>query len=468
MACNNPYDVFKVLTEQLSPVLHRRASYKNPMFEIVPRTEYMGYASDGNSIFTTERSEPPSEDEAWQRVTAVSDDQRNEVPDGPCVRSWANSHVGYTKWVFKPEKYEWTGVLLCRNDLGLNWNTDAFWENYYTQLEHRGAKTLVNRIVNAVMHFADKAACTAPVDFDWVPWDGGLLPLGGSATPVPDLSGLPTPLQVDYCRLDLRMLQNGARQLIEAGVTEPDRDNWITLGQNGPVFPCFIGDQALDDLITVNADLLSNIRYATASLGLEGQDNPTFRRVGATLVLKNFRFVPVLYPPRWAWNAQLGFVRVSSFIMIDTAGNDENGNPSGVNAAKRPTKGWKAVVNPIWESEDFGTGNGYNANGTLVGAPFEAAVTPNPLQIEDQILRPVNQMHNTKWNAADWMGNYQFLTGTEARSIGTGTYCPDPAGDYGIHYAQYWHAVAPIHPEYGRLWLFRRCAEEWDCVTCAT
>lgn len=440
MACPNQLDIFKSATEQLGPTLYRRASWQSPIFSMVPREEFPGYATEGNSVFTIERTEPSAEDETWIRVVSVQDQGEGA---GPCDRTFNNSTVGYTKWVYKPEKYSMRGILICRNDLPLNWNTREFWDGYFTQLEHRGAKSLVNRVVNAMMHFVPKAAATAPADFAWVEWDQGLLPLGGTATPTPDLTVLPTPAEVDYCELTQDMLDNAALNMIYAGATEPDSEGWIQLGPNGPVFPLYIGPEISQRIFKNNTELRLDVDLAFAS---REDVNPLLKRVGASQVLKNFRHVINLFPPRWAWDAQFGWVRVNAFTSAAA------------------TKGTKYVINPVWLSTD----ETFSIAGLPNGAPYEAAIIPSPWVMHDQIMRPISEMRNAKWSPVDWMGQWIFATGTDAlNSADCGTNV-DPFHDYGRHFGQYWHALKPIHPEYGRMILFKRCAAEWECPDCAT
>jgi hypothetical protein len=457
------FDVFRSSVEYLGPTLYKRASWQSPIFALVPREEYPGYATNGNTVFTVERSEPESEDEAWTRVTSVQDQRESqEVETGPCARDWQKTGVGYDSWVYHPEKYEMAGTLLCRNDLPLNWNTAEFWSAYFSQIEHRGAKTLVNRIVNTMMHLVPKAAATGPADFAWVDWDQGAIPLGGASTPTPDLTVLPTCQEVTYCDLTQQMLDNAAVNLLYAGVTAPDSDGWITMADDGPIFPLYIGLEASQRISLNNAEfrLDQNLSWATLA-----EANPVLKRIGATKVIKNFRHIINLFPPRWGCVAGT-FIRVSAFIMINTDGTiwPAGTVASGVPAGQRPTKGVKAVINPRWlsmlETSDI--------SGLPLGAPYEAAIVPNPWVFHDQMLRPINQLRNAKWDPVTYMGDWQFITGSDARSIDSGgLYCADPAHDYGIHWAQYWHAMKPIHPEYGRMILFKRCAESWECPVCS-
>jgi len=153
----------------------------------------------------------------------------------PCDVSLVPSATGYTKWTYYPEKYEMSGILLCRSDLGLNWNTAEFWASYFTQMERRGAKSQINRLMNAVMHFVPKAAATAASEFTWTEWDKGALPVGGASYPTPTLNQS-TPAEVTYCELEQNMLDAAVEEMIYAGATEPDSDGFITMGTDGPIW----------------------------------------------------------------------------------------------------------------------------------------------------------------------------------------------------------------------------------------
>lgn len=462
---------------------------------MIPRGVYPGYASGGNSVFTIERSEPFAEDESWERVSSAY------VGGTPCAQTVNTSQVGFTEVKYLPEKYTMSGILLCRNDIPLNFNTPRFWEDYFTQLEHRGAKTSINRLVNVNAHFSSKAACVAASDWAWYDTDLSVaLPLGGSTTPTPDLTALPHPDLTPYHALNADMLELGAQEMFNAGATAPDSDGWLTMGPTGVVYPLIIGNDAANLIFTQNSDLLNTMRYAY--MGHDQDMNPLLRRFGATTVLKSFRYIFDAFPMRWAWNGTTAkFVRISAWVMLSSGGSasaviykqdgtedttmegaiarqlggtlwtDATGPVPAWKNAHSPSKGVKAVINPVWSGQNFGTdGYGYSA-GSLVGAPFEAAYSPNPKVMTEEIVRPINSMRNAAWTPTNYMGEWVFVDGPEAlHGVDTASDCAkrgvDPFNDYGIHYGRFWHAFQPVHPEYGRVWIFKRCSTNYSVYTC--
>lgn len=427
MACPNQLDIFRVRTEQLGETLYRRASWQSPILKVIPREAFPGYASGGNSVFTVQRSEPASEDETWYAVTSISQGGT------PCANTFADTTVGYTENKYKPEKYPMRGPLICRNDLALDWNTADFWDSYFGAIQKRGVKSITNRQLNVYMQYVPKAAATAAADFYFV--DGDIAtqaPPSGSMNPCPDLTTLPTPADVDYCELMQDMLDTTALELMYAGATEPDSDGWLTMGAYGPEFPLLIGPEISQRLFKNNAEL--RVDVDASFMGLKDA-NPLLKRLGAVNVLKNFRHVINLFPPRWDWTLQGGWVRRNAFEMTDTIA----------------TKGEGAEVTDEWRYADY-----------------EGAIVLSPWVMHEQILQPINSVAGARFSPVNYMGDWIFATGTDALNSADCATNVDPFHDYGRHFAQYWHANKPIHPEYGRLIVFKRCAADYECPTCSS
>jgi hypothetical protein len=215
--------------------------------------------------------------------------------------------------------------------------------------------------------------------------------------------------------LTQEMLDSLATHLITIGATDPDNQGWINLGESGPVFPLMIGLEMSNQLATNNADLRNDIRYAESTKGMKGA--MLLQRIGANREIKNFRHIPVIFPPRYTYNGT-AYVRVNTFE--DTAG----------------TKGTVSTVTAAY-----------------LAAPYEAAVVLSPWVFKSEIVRPVNAAAGLSWSPTNSMGEWMFVTGAHKWD----TDCPDPLEKYGRHFAEFKHAPKPIFPEYGVTLIYKRC-----------
>jgi hypothetical protein len=154
--------------------------------------------------------------------------------------------------------------------------------------------------------------------------------------------------------------------------------------------------------------------------------------MGATKVIKNFRHLVTLTPPRW--DAVGGvWTRQSAWEMVPAS------------------KGFKAVMRQAYKD-----------------AEFEGAIVMNPWVFHDEIIRPVNSAADMTWMPTNYFGEWQFVAGgKEIFDAGEGA-CYDPLRKQGRHFGEFKDAKRVIFPEFGRLILFKRCpAVAFQGVTCA-
>lgn len=420
-ACPTPFDVLRARVEDLGPHLYTRASWKDPWLNIIQRDDYPNGAGYVRSTFTIGRSEPVTDEETWQEIQPLS-----EAANGACSLDYNQAYVGFKENTYKPEMFGLVGPLVCQDDLVMNWMSNDFWEKYFQSLEKRNVKSIVNRLANIYMNYVPKAAASS--SFEYVDGDITTQPPGATV----DLSALGLP----QCGLIQDYLDETSLILSEEGADDPDTNGWITQGPSGPIWPLLIGEKASNQLLLNNAELRED--YRAAMMGM-GEVNPVIQRLGSSRVIKNFRHIITRFPPRWE-NVGGVLTRVPTWLMDTTSAN--------------ATKGRVAIINPRWQNPNI--------------AAWEGTIVLNPFVFREEILRPINSTPGMKWNAQNYMGEWDFVIGNDALlGFDDCTGVKDPKKKLGRHFAEYRHAAKPIFPEYGRLIVFRRCPADFDCVSCS-
>jgi hypothetical protein len=455
MACLNPFDVLRMRVEDLGPQLYVRASWQDPWLNLVPRAEWPVGAGLNRSAFTIGRSEPATDEETWPPIQTTS----GGTFVGSCAVTYNQTYVGHLEVVYKPEEFGLVGPLICQDDLTLHWNSTDFWEKYFMALEKRNAKSIINRLANIYMNYSSKAACinSTSSPFTFVP---GIFNQAAAQPPpsIVDLNGVTagsTAIGQASCNLSQDFLDLTALNLNETGAFDPNSNGWMTLGPEGPIYSLLIGQEASNKILLNNSELRRDYRSAFEAFG---DANPVIARMGASRVIKNFRHIITMFPPRWAWLTSgqalslapglpptvataTGYYRVPTWNM----------STAQVNA----TKGQVSIVNPYWQNPNIAT--------------YEGCIVLNPWVYTEEVLRPVNSAPGMKWMAQNYMGEWNFITGNDAL-IGFPD-CPagtqDPTHKLGRHVAEYRHAAKPIFPDYGRLLIFTRCVADFDCVSCS-
>lgn len=403
MACDTPFDAFRMATESLGDDIYFRASFRDIAINLIPRTEFPRNIGLVQSTFTLARSEPTTDLPEFDPIETSDIAQAS----GLCATTYADVPVGFTERTYTPEKFGWKGPVICSDDLIYNFKAERFLSGYIEAISKHTIRTIGNRLWAIYDHLVPKfVATSAGVD----------IAAGTGAPPAaPVLTGA-----VSTCHVDQSMLDAIALELMEAGATDPDSQGWISYGDEGPIFPLYIGPQASKNLQLDNAEFRQDYRWA--------EPMALLKRMGATRVIGNFRHVINLFPPRYTHNGT-AFVRVPTWTMPST------------------TKGQQAVINPAWEA-----------------AEYEGARVLSPWVFHDEVIRPVNSAAGVTFGAKNYMGIWDFVVGGD--NIST-TKCFDPLMKLGAHFAEFHHAPRPIFPEYGRLIIFKRCASAFTCVTCS-
>lgn len=434
MACANPADVLRQRTEDLSEILYLRASWRDPVLSMIPRGSYPKGAGYVRSTFTIGRSEPTSDEETWAQIGNIADrDNEGDAGTysstmGACNVTYNATDVGFKEDTYEPEVFGLSGPLICQDDLAVSFNSEAFWEKYFQALEKRNARSISNRQLNVYMQYVPKAPANS--SFTWY--------AGDYATQIPpsavDLSSMAADLPTS--ELTQEMLDDTARVLMEEGASDPNTNGWITFGDDGPEFPLYIGAWASKRLKLNNSELRSDINQSFQG---RGDINPVLKRLGSSYTLGNFRHIINLFPPRWSF-ANGVFTRVPVWTMSSSA--------------SYATKGKVAVINPNWVS--------------ATTAPYEAAIVMNPWVMTEEVLLPVNSLNGANLNPQNYYGEWTYVTGNDALlGMDSCTGKQDPLKKMGRHFAEYRHANKPVFPSFGRLILFKRCADAFDTITCS-
>jgi hypothetical protein len=420
MACTSPFDAFRMATESLSDELYRRASYRGIWLNLIPRGEYKPETGLTQSTFTIGRSEPTSDEETWAKITGSAVGCASpgvSGSSGACSVCWNDTQWGYKEQTYSPEQFGLRGPIICQDDLIFNFKASRFLEAYIMALEKRSRRSIENRYQNIYIHLVPKHSATA--SFPKI--DGGVF-TNGVAPSSPSLSGLAIPTS----ELTQEMLDTVAADLNELGASDPNSDGWINLGDDGPIYPLYIGQEASQDIQLNNAELRQDYRWA--------EPMALLKRIGATRVIRNFRHVINLFPPRYNFLAG-NFVRIPTWVMASTAPHASKGNV--------------AIINPQWKT-----------------AAYEGAIVLNPWVFHSEVVRPVNAAAGLNWTPKSYFGEWSFLTGGQEIDEAA---CYDPTKKLGRHFAEVKAAARPIFPEFGRFILFKRCpVTNFGTVTCAS
>lgn len=416
-ACASAFDAFRLATEHLGTDLYRRASIQSIWLNFIPKSEYMKGVGLINSTFTVERSEPTSDEETWNPVSTVSDGGGGNS----CNTTWNDVDHGETERKYSPEAFGLRGRVICEDEFIYNFQAGRFMEAYLQQLSMRSERSIKNRYRNIYMHLVPHTVC----DANNFTSPGGSLTLNANGTyTVPSRPGLDS-LPAATSQLTQDRLDNIAAVLNTSGATNPDESGWIQIGPDGPLYTLLLGQEISQAIQLNNSEFRQDYRFAEPSALL--------KRLGATRVIKNFRHLIDLDPPRWSWSGN-SYTRVNHWIM----------------PAK--SKGYGAEENPDYLSPQT--------------APYEGAIVLNPWVFHSELISPASMPAGLKFDALNYFGEWQLRTG--GREISDDPTCYDPLKKLARHFAEYKHAPRPIFPNFGRLIIFKRCpVTSFTSVTCS-
>ena len=412
MACANVFNAFAVATESLAEDVYKRASYRSMWLNMVERGEYPQGTGLTQTSFNTTSIEPTAA-ETWSAITLASGEN-----EGACLVTYNDVPVGYNAVTWGPERFALKGPLLCKDDLTFDHRVEAFLRVYLEKLSVRAQRSWETRYQNTFAKFAIKAV--ADSSFTQVE----TIPSGVNEFPWIDGVSTGQALNQSTSELTQEMLDVAAATLIRNGATNPDSSGFISYSSDGPVFPLYIGLEASQRIAQNNPAFREDIRQAEMGTGDGAQ---LLKRIGANRVIKNYRHVPNLFPPRFSY-AGGKYTLIQPFTS--SAG----------------TKGTVFSVNPTWTT-----------------AIYEAAFIVTPYVFKSHIVRPVNRVGDLSWMPTNYMGEWQWVTGGYKLS----TDCVDPLEKKGQHYAEFIHAAEPIFTNQGMTIIFRRCSGALTQIICS-
>jgi hypothetical protein len=407
------FDGFAQVSEHLNEKIHKAPRIPDIWKNLVPRTKYGKEKGREKTSFTMGQSHPASVVQPWQDVGTISPDN----PQGACKKDYTDITFGYDKRTYGPEKCAVRGPILCEHQFAYDWKPRQFVNSYVQQLGIISDETIGNRLQEHYISLSNKAVCVAtPTVVSGV----ALGPTAGSAT-------LPTtvatsPLTQDF--LDQIAMELNLRGGFH---NNPDAGGFISLGDQGPIYTILIGQEISDQLrIQLGTDDKLYQAILTANTG-KGSASELMKGIGAVRVIRNFRHKVTLLPPRYNFTDG-AYVRVEPYTQRAGTG-----------------KGTVDILNP-----DYLT------------AGFEGAIVLHPAVMTEEVVEPENAGLN--FDPISYYGNWKWITGAY-RICPDGGY--DPEDELGRHFANFEHAIEPVHPEFGYTLIFKRCEKTLglDCGT---
>jgi hypothetical protein len=411
VSCPNPFDEFVQRSEDFLDELYKQTSPLSRFYNLIPRADYKHGAGLTRSVFTIGRSLPTTNTPEFEPVTLTD----GETYTGSCGVTYNEVPVGFFEKQYSPEKFGWKGEVICSDDLIYSWQVESFIPAYISAMGKNTMWTIDNRYKAIYDHFVPKAVANTDFAFD----TGGT----GSPAQAPDLT-----LDESDCELTQDMLDETANLLIYEGADlEPTSDGWIDYGEDGPLFTLDIGPTMSRTLFRNNAELRQDVRHAYEK---SGDMSPLLKRLMSSRRLVNFKHLVNAFPTRYTYAAG-EYTEVNTWVADGSA-----------------TKGQPVKLNPNY-----------------VTAPFEAVRVLSPYVFTSEIVRPVNSAGGLSWPAKNYLGDWIFKVG--GNNIGE-EHCLDPMDKLGRHFAEFAHAPRPVKPLYGRLILFKRCIDDFECISCGS
>jgi len=325
---------------------------------------------------------------------------------GACATNFTDYDVGFEEQTYSPQHMQLRGPLLCKDEAYFSTYSDEFLTAYVEELGKVADNELGNRILKGYYDLVPKMIADP---------NGTMTAAGAGLTSMTAATG----------DINQELLDMAAIHLIDSGATNTNSNGFITLANGGPVFPLMIGMQASQGILLANSNLRTDLRETQSEAG------KLFTRLGANVALKNFRHIQMLRPPRFSFSGGT-YTRVNTYVKQST------------------TKGQEYVVNPAWKTADY-----------------EMAIVLNPAVMSWEWVQPQATVGTTRWNPMSYMGDWQFITGSEACATDGSGY--DPFGKYGRHIAEIAGAVAPgANQESGLAIIFKRCHLSTATMTTCT
>lgn len=404
MACPSAFNAIRVATESLGPELHSIASPATPYYNFVERGTFPKNAGVTQTTFIAGRIEPTSKSAGWTDVTLSS----NLVSGAGCAPSYTDVAVGFNELTYGPRALALKGPSICRDNLTFSHNPSQFIQQHYVPGLGRYVKSKIDLEFRDQVIKLGKKMSIAANGFSNV------------------FTGTTLPTIKPTSQLNWDFLDGVAARLISDGASTTE-GGVIELGPDGPVFPIFIGLEMLNRLATNQSAIRSDFREADMGKGAMAN---TLKAIGASRVIKNFRFAPVTHPPRYTWNNTI-LVYVEAFE--DTA---------------------------------LTYGTGQTETSAWLNAEYEAAIIPHVKQFKANLVTPEDA--GLDFDTNSWNGDWTFVTGANNLVLNSGTACFDPLHKWGAHFAEFMYAPEPIHTNYAWTLFYKRCANDQAITVCTS
>lgn len=394
-ACPSAFEALRIATENLPNTIYRKASQSNFWTGYIQREEFPRNKGVNQTVFVVGNSEPYTNSEAWTDISLTSN-----VISTMCSPTYADVDVGYNETTYAPRRFGLAGPVICRETLGFAHEPALFLRQYQNELVKRAKRTWEFELRNRATALYAKAV--AGTQFEVVT---------GTTT----FPNIPSNSQ-----LTQDMLDEAAQYLIDAGATDADQE-WVELGPEGPIFPLVIGNLAAQRLTTNMPERRADERYADMGMG---PNAALMKRLGARRVIRNFRIVPVVLPPRYNFTA-------GQYVQVAT-----------------------------YESVNSSEGTVARISSDYKNATYEAAFIPHPMAFSAAVVRPDDA--GLDWSPLNYMGEWVWLTGGQIST----TYCFDPMKNYGRHFANFMYAAKPVFPEFGIAIIYKICPFDGAYAPC--
>ena len=414
MACPNPFAAIQIATEHLGSEIYGIPTPATPYFNFVERGVFPRNMGVTMSTFIAGRVEPDSKSAGWSAVTldsAGSGSTGPSITGGICADSFTSVPVGFDTLQYSPRKLQLQGPSICRDTLSFAHQPMKFIQQHYIpSLAHYVKRKIDLEFRDQIIKFSNKMSLAA----------GGFSNVVTAST---------NPTVKPTSQLNWTWLDGVAVRLIGDGAANSDGEE-IEMGPDGPVFPAFIGLEALNRLFQNGSATSPNafrqdFQYADSGKGAMAQ---TLKSIGASRQIKNFRFAPVVNPPRFTWNNST-LVEVEQFEFVSA------------------THGQKSTETSAYQN-----------------AEYEAIVIPHRRQFKADILTP--DYAGLDYEPSMWTGDWKFITGGER--IVSNNVCFDPMHKWGAHFAEFIYAPEPIHTNYGWVLFYKRCQNDQSLTVCTS
>lgn len=489
------FNAFDVATQALSKTIYRNATWRSAWLNAIPRDTFENGRGLVKTTYTLNNSEPTTDDESWIKTTSSNITSGSPGGGDICAVAYSSVPVGFSSNTYQPEVFGLQGPILCKDDLIFDHNAERFIAGYIEELTKRAARTWEKRLESCYIQYASKYVTTSTTSGYTGTTNNNLLYSNQVATNA--TGAVLTNLGAASVDINQDILNGLAMELIYIGATNPDSNGFISLGEQGPVFSLLIGPEASERILKSDGTSVTGAQGSLRSDIRMAAPSELLQRMGATRVLKNFRHIPNLHPPRFGFGTQLATPVLSaqagsgsSYTVTCTTASTANlavGMPC-VAAGGTGGLGSNAVIQSITSSTVFvifsttpntngtpstitcGTAGAYfrvptfvssganpNAASTLnpgwKTAPFEGAIAISPHVITSEIVRPVNSMAGLNWSPTSSLGEWQWVTGAW-NLISSAN--PDPFAKYGAHFAEFRQAIRPEFPQHGFTLIFKR------------